>query len=105
MGRTELEGDGEKGARMLFESACRLRQLDPQVLVLPGAFSGSLCGRGLSGVQFSTIGFETWHNKAFKITDTDAFIELMLRDVPPRPENAAETRAANLGLPELSAIR
>jgi hydroxyacylglutathione hydrolase len=100
MGRTELAGDGREGAEKLFESASRLRQLSDHVLVLPGAFSGSVCGRGLSGVQSSTIGFERWHNKAFRITDADEFLELMLRDVPPRPENAAAIRAANLGLRE-----
>ncbi len=102
MGRTELVSDGAAGARMLFDSASRLRQLEPHVLVLPGAFSGSVCGRGLSGVQFSTIGFERLHNKAFKITDADQFIELMLHDVPAPPENADEIRAANLGLREVS---
>ena len=103
MGRTELVSDGRAGAQMLFESACRLRQLDAHVLVLPGAFSGSVCGRGLSGVQFSTIGFESWHNKAFKMTDEDEFIALMLRDVPPAPENAAIIRAENLGLSNVPA--
>ena len=103
MGRTELAGDGRVGAEKLFESACRLRQLNDHVLVLPGAFSGSVCGRGLSGVQFSTIGFERWHNKAFKITEPEEFLELMLRDVPPRPANAEAIRAANLGLREVSA--
>ena len=103
MGRTELVGEAAQGARKLFESACRLRQLDPQVLVLPGAYSGSVCGRGLSGVQFSTIGFERWHNKAFSITEPDDFIELMLRDVPPRPHEAEAIRAKNLGLHEVSA--
>jgi glyoxylase-like metal-dependent hydrolase (beta-lactamase superfamily II) len=100
MGRTELAGDGREGAEKLFESACRLRQLNDHVLVLPGAFSGSVCGRGLSGVQFSTIGFERWHNKAFKIAEAEEFLELMLSDIPPRPDNAAGIRAANLGLRE-----
>jgi glyoxylase-like metal-dependent hydrolase (beta-lactamase superfamily II) len=103
MGRTELAGDGREGAEKLFESACRLRQLNDHVLVLPGAFSGSVCGRGLSGVQSSTIGFERWHNKAFRITDADEFLELMMRDIPPGPENAAGIRSANLGLREVLA--
>jgi glyoxylase-like metal-dependent hydrolase (beta-lactamase superfamily II) len=103
MGRTELAGDGREGAERLFESACRLRQLNDHVLVLPGAFSGSVCGRGLSGVQSSTIGFERWHTKTFRITDADEFLELMMRDIPPGPENAAGIRSANLGLREVLA--
>jgi hypothetical protein len=57
----------------------------------------------LSGVQSSTIGFERWHNKAFKITEPEEFLELMLRDVPPKPDNAQAIRAANLGLREVLA--
>ena len=67
------------------------------VAVLPGAFSGSVCGRGLSGNPGSTIGFERRFNTAFRIDDRNAFVALMMRDVPPRPPDAARVRAANLG--------
>lgn len=97
MGRTELASDAVTGARALFASAERLRTLADHVVVLPGAFSGSVCGRGLSGNPTSTIGFERRHNRAFGITDREAFVELMLRDIPPAPPGAAETRAENLG--------
>lgn len=96
MGRTELASSAEEGAQALFGSAERLRTLADHVQVLPGAFSGSVCGRGLSATPFSTIGFERRFNRAFSITSRDAFVEYMLRDIPPRPPGAAETRAANL---------
>lgn len=99
MGRTELAADAEEGARALFQSAERLRALPAHVEVLPGAFSGSVCGRGLSGKPSSTIGFERRFNRAFSLTDQDAFVRLMLQDVPPRPPQAAEVRARNLGEP------
>jgi glyoxylase-like metal-dependent hydrolase (beta-lactamase superfamily II) len=98
MGRTELASTAEEGARALFESAQRLKALPDYVTVLPGAFSGSVCGRGLSGNPCSTLGFERRFNKAFGIADRDAFIEYMLRDTPPRPPDAARVRAENLGL-------
>ena len=97
MGRTELAANAEAGAAMLFESAARLRTLADHVVVLPGAFSGSVCGRALSAVPLSTIGFERAHNRAFSIADRNAFIQYMLRDIPPRPERAAEIRAINMG--------
>jgi glyoxylase-like metal-dependent hydrolase (beta-lactamase superfamily II) len=97
MGRTELASNAEEGANALFESAERLRTLRNDVLVLPGAFSGSVCGRGLSGTPMSSIGFERRFNRAFQVTDRAAFVALMVRDVPPRPPGAAETRARNLG--------
>jgi hydroxyacylglutathione hydrolase len=98
MGRTELAASAVDGARALFDSAERLRTLADHVTVLPGAFSGSVCGRGLSGNPSSTIGFERRFNRAFAITDHDAFIAYMLRDTPPRPPDAARVRADNLGL-------
>jgi hydroxyacylglutathione hydrolase len=102
MGRTELASSAEEGARALFRSAARLRALPDHIEVLPGAFSGSVCGRGLSGKATSTIGFERRFNRAFAIEDEDAFVALMLREIPPRPARASEIRAENLGLPVLA---
>jgi len=99
MGRTELATSAEEGARSLFGSAQRLRTLPDHVEVLPGAFSGSVCGRGLSGKPSSTIGFERRFNRAFAIEDEEMFVRLMLRDLPPTPPRFAETRAENLGSP------
>jgi glyoxylase-like metal-dependent hydrolase (beta-lactamase superfamily II) len=98
MGRTELASSAEDGARSLFESAERLRGLADYVQVMPGAFAGSVCGRGLSATPISTIGFERRFNRAFAITDPAAFIEHMVREIPPRPPGASENRRANLGL-------
>jgi glyoxylase-like metal-dependent hydrolase (beta-lactamase superfamily II) len=98
MGRTELATTAEEGARALFRSADRLRALPDHVEVLPGAFSGSVCGRGLSGKPWSTIGFERRFNRAFAITDEEEFVRFMLREIPPRPERAQEIREQNLGI-------
>lgn len=97
MGRTELASSGEEGAAALFESAERLRALPDHLEVFPGAYSGSVCGRGLSGHASSTLGFERRHNRAFRITDRERFLRLMLEEVPPRPPRAEEVRARNLG--------
>jgi glyoxylase-like metal-dependent hydrolase (beta-lactamase superfamily II) len=98
MGRTELASSAEEGARSLFESAERLRALPDYVQVMPGAFAGSVCGRGLSATPFSTIGFERRFNRAFSIPDRAAFVDFMLREIPPRPPRAVENRRANLGI-------
>lgn len=97
MGRTELASSAEAGARALFRSAERLRALADHIEVLPGAFAGSVCGRGLSGKVTSTIGFERRYNRAFGLAREDEFVALMLQDIPPRPPNAEAIRAANLG--------
>jgi hydroxyacylglutathione hydrolase len=97
LGRTELASNAEEGARSLFRSVQRLKSLPDYLEVLPGAYSGSVCGRSLSGKPTSTIGFERRHNKAFRIDDEDSFIRLMLTDIPPPPPRAADLRAINAG--------
>jgi glyoxylase-like metal-dependent hydrolase (beta-lactamase superfamily II) len=101
LGRTELETAAEEGARALYRSARRLAALPDYVEVYPGAFSGSVCGRGLSGKPVSTIGFERRHNRAFALAtslDEAGFVAHMLKDLPPPPPNHKAIRAANLGL-------
>jgi hypothetical protein len=68
------------------------------VEVLPGAYSGSVCGKSLSGKPYSTIGFEKRYNNAFRLDDEDAFVQAMLSDIPAAPPRAAELRALNAGL-------
>lgn len=103
LGRTELATSAEEGARALFRSARKLKQLPEYLEVLPGAFSGSVCGRSLSGKPWSTIGFEKRHNKAFGIDREDDFVRAMLADVPPAPPGAAGMRALNSGKATLAA--
>jgi glyoxylase-like metal-dependent hydrolase (beta-lactamase superfamily II) len=103
LGRTELASNAEQGARDLFRSIERLKALPDYVEVLPGAYSGSVCGRGLSGKPSSTIGFERRHNKAFRITDESEFIRFMTAEIPPAPPEAARLRAMNAGSAAIAA--
>jgi glyoxylase-like metal-dependent hydrolase (beta-lactamase superfamily II) len=98
LGRTELATTAADGARALFESVQKLKALPEHLEVLPGAFSGSVCGRSLSGKPTSTIGFEKRNNKAFRIDNEDAFVRIMLADIPPPPAQAAQLRAINSGM-------
>jgi hydroxyacylglutathione hydrolase len=98
LGRTELASSAEDGARALFQSVQKLKRLPDYLEVLPGAFSGSVCGRSLSGKPSSTIGFERRFNGALKIDDEAAFVRHMLENIPSPPPQAATIRAINLGL-------
>jgi glyoxylase-like metal-dependent hydrolase (beta-lactamase superfamily II) len=98
LGRTELAASAEDGVRTLFASIQRLKRLPDHVEVYPGAYSGSVCGRRLSGKPSSTIGFERRHNPAFRIEDETEFVAAMTQDIPEPPTHAAELRAANAGL-------
>jgi len=98
LGRTELATGAEDGARALFRSVQKLKALPDYLEVLPGAYSGSVCGRSLSGKPTSTIGFERRFNKAFRIGDESEFVRAMIADVPPPPPQAAQVRAVNSGI-------
>jgi hydroxyacylglutathione hydrolase len=103
LGRTELAVSAEQGARDLFRSSRRLKNLPDYIEVMPGAYAGSVCGRRLSGKPSSTIGFEKRHNKALQIEDEAEFVSFMLADIPPAPPEAARIRAANSGLEAVAA--
>jgi glyoxylase-like metal-dependent hydrolase (beta-lactamase superfamily II) len=98
LGRTELATSAEEGARVLFNTIQRLRVLPDHVEVYPGAYSGSVCGRKLSGKPSSTIGFERLYNTAFRIEDEATFVAAMTEEIPEPPPQAAELRALNAGL-------
>jgi hydroxyacylglutathione hydrolase len=97
LGRTELATSAEDGARALFASVQKLKALPDHLEVLPGAYSGSVCGRSLSGKPTSTIGFERRYNKAFAIDDATDFVRFMVAEIPPAPPEAAAVRATNAG--------
>jgi hydroxyacylglutathione hydrolase len=103
LGRTELASDATSGAKALFATASRLRQLPDHVEVWPGAFAGSVCGRALSGKPSSTIGFERRFNRVFAIEDERTFVQSMLERIPPPPPDAERTRRRNLGLADVLA--
>lgn len=100
VGRPDLHADGEHDveamARLLYRSLTeRLLTLPDHLLLYPSHYSGSVCGRSLSANPASTIGFERRHNRALQLGSEDAFVQALLRDVPPAPAQQAAIVAAN----------
>ena len=97
VGRPDLHvaGDARGQARLLHTSLRRLLELPDHVLLHPSHYGGSVCGRGLSGNPFSSIGFERRHNPLLAVEDPDAFADALLADIPPRPDEQARIVAAN----------
>jgi hydroxyacylglutathione hydrolase len=99
-GRPDLHANGdqtpEQMARALYRSLTeRLLALPDHLVLYPSHYSGSVCGRGLSGNPISTIGFERDYNRALQHESEDAFVDALLRDMPPAPEQQAAIVAAN----------
>ena len=81
---------------MLYRSLTeRLLPLPDHLVLYPSHYSGSVCGRGLSANPVSTIGFERRHNVALQHASEDEFVDALLRDIPPAPEQQASIVAAN----------
>ena len=97
VGRPDLHvaGDAHGQARLLHESLGRLLALPDHVVLYPSHYGGSVCGRGLSGNPFSSIGFERGHNQALAYSDAASFARALLVDVPPPPADQAAIVAAN----------
>jgi hydroxyacylglutathione hydrolase len=98
VGRPDLHADGNPRplARELHASVGRLLALDDRVVLYPGHYGGSVCGRGLSGNPFSSVGFERRHNPAVQHAEAEAFASALLRELPPAPAEQAAIIAANL---------
>jgi glyoxylase-like metal-dependent hydrolase (beta-lactamase superfamily II) len=99
-GRPDLHARGERTAedmaRILYRSLTeRLLALPDHLALFPAHYSGSVCGRGLSANPVSTIGFERRTNPALQHGSEDAFVEALLRDLPPVPDRQSEIIAAN----------
>jgi hypothetical protein len=83
-------------ARALYRSLTQTLLALPDHLVLyPSHYSGSVCGRGLSANPISTIGFERRHNRALQFHSEDAFVEALVRDIPPAPADQTAIVAVN----------
>jgi len=99
-GRPDLHAHGgrtaEEMARTLYSSLTeRLLTLPDYLLLFPAHYSGSVCGRGLSGNPASTIGFERHHNPALQLSSEDEFVEALTKDIPAAPEQQAAILATN----------
>jgi hypothetical protein len=73
----------------------RLLELPDHVVLYPSHYGGSVCGRGLSGNPFSSVGFERAHNPLVGIADPDTFADELLDGLPSRPAERERIVAAN----------
>jgi glyoxylase-like metal-dependent hydrolase (beta-lactamase superfamily II) len=97
VGRPDLHvtGDARGQAMLLHKSLRRLLELPDHIVLLPSHYGGSVCGRGLSGNPFSSIGFERAHNPMLALDDPDAFADALLAEMPPRPADQERIVTAN----------
>jgi hydroxyacylglutathione hydrolase len=91
----------EIAARTLFNSLQWFKTLPAWLQVWPGHGAGSACGKGLSSIPHSTVGYETRFNWAFDIQDEAAFVEAVLAGQPEPPRYFAAMKRINKEGPRL----
>jgi hydroxyacylglutathione hydrolase len=90
-----ISGTMEAGARALFRSLQRFKRLPDYLQVWPGHGAGSACGKGLSAIPQSTVGYEKMFNWGLGIDDEDAFVRAILEGQPEPPKYFAEMKRIN----------
>jgi len=101
-----MVGTMEEGARTLFRSIQRFKELPDYLQIWPGHGAGSACGKGLSAVPHSTVGYERMFNWGLGIEDEDEFVQAVLAGQPEAPRYFAEMKRINKeGPPVLGGFR
>lgn len=96
-----MRGTMEAGARTLWRS---LRAFDhhPEWLqIWPGHGAGSACGKGISAVPYSTLGYEHRFNWAFAVKSEDDFVAAVLDGQPEPPAYFGTMKMLNKRGPEM----
>ncbi len=97
-----VAGTMEAGARTLFRSLRRFEAEVPDFVQLwPGHGAGSACGKALSAIPTSTLGYERIANWALRHADEDAFAAEVLAGQPEPPLYFAQMKRINRDGPPL----
>ena len=95
VGRPDLPGNAEENARTLYDSVqTKILSLPDFIEIYPAHFSGSVCGKGLSGKASSTLTFEKRFNRFLNMTEEE-FVKSITADIAPKPAEMLETIAKN----------
>jgi hydroxyacylglutathione hydrolase len=98
LARPDLAVEAEEGARGLFNSLCKFKELEDFVEVRPGHIGGSLCGGAhMSRKPDSTIGFERRFNDYLRFDDEDEFVKTLTAEQTPQPPNFERIVELNRG--------
>lgn len=93
-------GSAETGARQLYHSMRRFRELPDHLQIWPAHGAGSACGKGLGAIPSSTVGYEKLFNPALQFDDEQRFVDYILADQPETPFYFAVMKRVNKVGPE-----
>ena len=96
-----IKGTMEVGAKALFASLRKTDAWPDWLQVWPGHGAGSSCGKGISAIPHSTLGYERRFNWAFQAKTEGEFVESVLAGQPEPPKYFAEMKRVNKEGPRL----
>ena len=96
-----VAGSMDGAARELWGSLQRFARLPDWVQVWPGHGAGSACGKGLSAVPHSTVGYEKRFSWAFQARDEAEFVASVLAGQPEPPRYFARMKQVNKAGPRV----
>ena len=88
-------GTMEAGARTLWRSLQKFAGHDDWLQIWPGHGAGSACGKGISAIPSSTLGYERRFSWAFGVKSEDEFVERVLAGQPEPPTYFASMKRIN----------
>lgn len=88
-------GTMEASARTLWRSLQKFAGHDDWLQIWPGHGAGSACGKGISAIPSSTLGYERRFNWAFAVKSEDEFVESVLAGQPEPPSYFASMKRIN----------
>lgn len=71
-------GSADIGARQLYHSVRKFRNLPDHMQLWPAHGAGSACGKGLGAIPSSTVGYEKLFNPALQFHDEQKFVDYIL---------------------------
>jgi hydroxyacylglutathione hydrolase len=90
-----MQGTMEVGARALYKSLQRFGGHPDWLQIWPGHGAGSACGKGISAIPHSTLGYEKRFNWAFQAASEQDFVAGVLAGQPEPPAYFAEMKRLN----------
>ena len=90
-----LPGTMEASARTLYRSLQSFARRADWLQIWPGHGAGSACGKSISAIPQSTLGYEKRFNWAFQVSSEDEFVQKVLAGQPEPPKYFADMKRMN----------
>ena len=90
-----LKGTMEAGARTLYQQVRKFAERPDWLQIWPAHGAGSACGKGISAIPQSTLGYEKRFNWAFRAASEAEFVKSVLSGQPEPPKYFAMMKRLN----------